>query len=240
MSLRIVTHCYARELPQYAAFLRHQMQALDRLADSDYHLPVVLSVCCTAFDVPTWKAVHEWMKSPGQKAFTLNIVCLPEGELWRRSIGRNKIALSCTEDFVWFADVDYLPTMEFIRGIHEEFPSQAAMIYPNEIWIQKTHELGDQLASGERPHILWKLDFERKHYSRAVGGVQIVRGELARKIGYLNNNEKWQRPVAEPFKSFRDDLAFRRECRKHGQVVGVDLPELYRLRHTKTTYQGST
>ncbi len=41
----------------------------------------------------------------------------------------------------------------------------------------------------------------------------------------------------QPFKDFRDDLAYRRECSEQGPIIGVDIPEVYRIRHSKTTYQ---
>lgn len=231
MSFRIVTHCYARELPQYAVFLDYQLRAIDSVQG----FPIVVSVCCTGNDRPTWEVLNNYVKLQC-KSFILDIICLPERELWRRSIGRNKAALNNSEDFVWFTDVDYLPIAEFFRDVPELF-GDASMIYPQQIYIHREHAIGDRLVMGGR--IEWKKDFEIKTFNRAIGGVQIVRGELAREIGYLKNHEKWQTPVDEPFKNFRDDLVFRKECKARGEIRGVhfDPISLYRLRHTQVTYK---
>jgi hypothetical protein len=101
--------------------------------------------------------------------------------------------------------------------------------------IHKDHVTGDLVLSGQRPlHI---GDFVPKHYTRAIGGVQIVRGEFAQKYGYLNSESKWQLPNPKPFGDFKDDIAYRRMCGLFGKIRGVDLDGVLRIRHSTTTYQ---
>ena len=81
-------------------------------------------------------------------------------------------------------------------------------------------------------------EFVEKRYGRAIGGVQIVRGDFARKYGYLHDVAKYQQPVEHPFGDFRDDIAYRDFVRSFGRIVGIDLPGMYRLRHGVKTHPG--
>lgn len=90
-------------------------------------------------------------------------------------------------------------------------------------------------------------NFELKTYSQAIGGVQIVDGDFARKHGYLNNRKKYQTPVSpdKPFPSFKDDVAFRSFAKSEmvkipgagGRLPAIFPPNLFRLRHGQTSYQ---
>ncbi len=232
MSIEIITHCYAKKYPHFADCLQAQ------LASIRYNCPkcgVKVTVCCVEEDRKTIDIVHEedeWI-SP----FYLPTV----KDLGRRAIGRNRAALFSTADIVWFADVDHLFINGVLDRLHElQWPENTTMIYPQEIMISKDHETGNQqLAKIGRG---WELffdqnDFVQKHYYKAIGGVQVVRGGFVRKYGYLNNT-KWMTCFNKtPFGDFRDDMAFRQFCLKHGEIQGIDLPGVFRLRHLTTSYQ---
>ena len=171
---------------------------------------------------------------------------MPVNKLGRRSIGRNLAAKWSKADIVWFTDVDHC----FCNGIFSnlenlEWPEDTTMVYPKIIMIHKNHEIGDALLRTIKERIHYPLpvpllnvhNFIEKQYNRAIGGVQIVRGEFAYEHGYLDGEEKWQRPVKKPFGDFRDDIAYRNFCTKYGSIMSVDLPGVYRIRHTETTYQ---
>ena len=84
-------------------------------------------------------------------------------------------------------------------------------------------------------------DFTVKHYNRAIGGIQIVPRWYLTQYGYLRDMEKYQTPSPDknkPFPCFRDDVVFRSQCAENGRILPIQLPNLYRLRHSKTTYQG--
>src|SRR5690606_11528565 len=73
--------------------------------------------------------------------------------------------------------------------------------------------------------------------NRAIGGLQIVKGEFARKHGYIPNHKKYQTPPDVPFPDTKDDACYRRELLKigTGKTIGP-LASLYRIRHTEVGY----
>jgi hypothetical protein len=120
-----------------------------------------------------------------------------------------------------------------------QWPDKASMIYPKTIKISENHAVGDMaLRHVSHPAVkgIDRGQFVEKRYRRAIGGVQIVQGDVAR-LGYLADSVRFQKPADLPFGDFRDDLAYRAECSKHGMIVGVDLPGVYRIRHGSTSYQ---
>lgn len=235
MTIRVVTHAWAGRFPQYASFLRYQILSLERCHE-ELDGGIKLTICYCPDDN---KVVEALVLRP---TFTFRLwetIPLSSQELGRRCIGRNMAARSSLEDFVFFTDVDHLFTPECFRQIPERFQKGASMIFPGTIKIHRLHSIGDYAATNELslPTVLLESDFEPKFYNRAIGGVQIVRGGFARKYGYLDGDQGWQQPTETPFGDFRDDLAYRRFCTSHGPIVKVDLDGIYRLRHSRTTYQ---
>ena len=225
-SILIVTHCWAEQLPHYAAFLRYQLESLAHCPSS----PEV-AVCFSVRDKLTCDVMQEFASR-----LTIHSYALASDELGRRSIGRNLAAHDCQTSLVWFTDVDYL----FGRGCLTTLASlqwsdQWSMVYPRSILINRTHAIGDRYAM--RRCKIDPDDFETKVYSRAIGGVQIVQGDIARRYGYLDGKNRWQQPVEKPFGDFKDDLAFRGRMAELGEIEPILLPNLYRLRHSTTTYQ---
>jgi hypothetical protein len=169
-------------------------------------------------------------------------ISLFRGELGRRCIGRNMAALQTDADLVWFADVDQV----YHRGCLDrlaamDWPGEASMIFPQWIEIHKDHATGDRYAEAVVEPRLVDIDpddFIPKKYHRAIGGVQIVGGDFARDHGYLDDDPKWQKPRTDgkPFAGFRDDIEYRKFCQQLGVIVPVDLPGMYRLRHSVTTH----
>jgi len=252
--IEVVSHCYAAELPQYAAFLVYQASSL--VLHKSMNCDACLSVCVWGekedADDPTisWSVadpnvakVLPWMKRTlVEHGIGWSVCYLTRGEIGRRCVGRNRLALASEADVVWFADVDQVFRDGVLdRLVTMEWPKGALMIYPREIMIHRDWKTGDERTSAVDLDDLRLVDvdpaeFVPKRYNRAIGGVQIVRGDFAREHGY-NRDEKWQGPTDRPFGDFRDDVAYRRFCSERGVVVGVDLPGMYRLRHTRTTYQ---
>ena len=241
MSVRIVTHVFARDLPQYAVFLRAQLSSLV------LHKPKVrtaITVClCSEEDPEVVRVCNEFrIRYPG---LGLQALDLSLGDLFRRSIGRNRAALRQGEDLVWFTDVDYV----FGPGCIDELWRQEqnlesfGMVWPNSVLINPDYEAADKFWQVNRT-ATWCIEpdttgFVEKKYNRAIGGVQVVRGSFAREFGYLRNFAKWQTPQSpeKPFPCFRDDIAFRSVCQKQGVLVPVSVPNLIRLRHSRITYK---
>lgn len=264
--VEIVSHCYAAKLPQYAAMLVCQASSLvlhkPRLCNVClsvciwHDLPIGQEDWNEDFFGTDWdkedsnksdqivRKVLPWVKQVLTEHGASWAVChLSKGKIGRRSIGRDRLALISDADFVWFADVDQVfRDGVFDRLVSLEWPNSAAMIYPREIMIHRNHATGDKLTEAinlDDPQLIDvdPSEFVPKRYRKAIGGVQIVRGDFARKHGYLHEDKKWTCPTDKPFGDFRDDVAYRRFCSEHGSIVGVDLPGLYRIRHTRTTYQ---
>lgn len=173
------------------------------------------------------------MKRPNLEVHTMS---LPE--LLRRSIGRNIAALGSAADVLWFADCDYIFLNGCLATAHAAcLESDQPMVHPDYVNINKTHDLGDKLIESldlsdslnNCSELLNPDDFYLRKEKKAIGGIQIVKGDWCREHGYLNDT-KWMEP-ADPTKgwSFADDIAFRKAV---GGSKPVDILNLYRIRHT--------
>lgn len=234
-SIELVTHCWARDLEQYAYHLAAKIWSLDREVGPSQD--VTLCVCHSLED-PLTREVLDWFTGDVSR-FRIRTIDLPPARLGRRAIGRNLAAKSSEADVVWFDDVDQMYRNGILYRLAElQWPDGATMIFPREIRIHKDHATGDAWTGYVKRS--WRLgvsavvegDFVPKQYNRAIGGVQIVRGDFTREYGYLDGDEKWQRPTDGKFATCGCDLAYRRFCGSKGRIVGVDLPGVYRIRHT--------
>jgi len=240
--VELVVHCYAAELLHYAQALVYQVSSL--VLHRPKKCGVKLTVCYCMDDLVTSKFLSDWMELSYHTDGTyIDTICFDRTRIGRRAIGRNFAAKATKADFVWFADVDQVFRDGVLdRLVELEWPEDAVMIYPQNIMIHRDHKTGDERTSAvdlDNPLAvdIDPSEFIPKRYRKAIGGVQIVKGDFARKHGYLDGDNKWQRPTDEPFGDFRDDIAYRNFCLQHGKIVGVDLPGMFRLRHSRTTYQ---
>ncbi len=238
-TIEIVSHCYAVKLKHYASFLCYQWSSLV------LHKPVLCDVLATVVTSNNDKLVDEvirWFMS--NTPLRCKQVILPEDRIGRRSIGRNHVALNTESDIVWFADVDYCFGLDCLDTLaSRSWPTDAVMVFPKDVQIHKNWDTGDVYAKmvdgGPKLVNIGPGDFTGARYSRAIGGVQIVKGDFAREHGYLKNNEKYQRPSSRLFHT-TEDSEYRRESLKHGRIVGINLPNVYRMRHTTNAYQGGS
>jgi len=247
MQIELVTHCLATENPNFAGALALQLSSL--LLDQPRHCDLVVTICMNEDDVNTVRVINHFSRLQ-HDGISICALSLPIGQLGRRCIGRNYAALHTSADLMWFTDVDHC----FCDGILDRLAqlvwpqvsdghqfNPAMMIFPREIMISRNWDFGDKATCdlAQKPQLksINKEDFVPKGYNRAIGGVQIVRGSTAKKLGYLNDQDEWQTPINKPFSSFKDDIAYRGVCQKWGGIVKVELPGVYRLRHGKTSYQ---
>lgn len=242
MSIHIVSHCYAVRLPQYAQQLCCQLSSLVQHTPT---VPTRITICLTYSDHRTIEVIN-WFRD-NCPALNLHTLTLPDGSLFRRSIGRNLACVDAREELTWFTDVDHvfghncLDTL-WSTWIHAQMHYRnVTMLYPKQIMIHKDHATGDASMEQITTPKLVNLDlrsFEIKNYNRAIGGIQIVPRWYIRQYGYLADNAKYQQDVEKPFADFRDDVVFRGDCQKRGRILPITLPNLFRIRHSKTTYQG--
>ena len=241
--IEMVVHCYAKKLPHFASMLCYQLSSL--ILDPP-HTDVMVTVCTTPDDQKTLKVI-DWfgclfLSRPPQFRPQVRALLLDLPQLGRRAIGRNMAAKTSYADIVWFADVDQVYRDGILDRLNEMiWPKGVAMVFPRTILISASHAIGkiqtDRLANGPELIDIDPTEFIPKTYFRAIGGVQIVRGDTARKIGYLDEHKKYQVPCSGgPFTDFRDDIGYRKACHVLGSITAIDLPGMYRLRHMETTH----
>ena len=239
-TIEIVSHCWNGHLPIYAPMLR--AQGLSLINYSRHKCQVSWSVFFEHSDTEVWNVLTELEPSLlrcGVVVFRFP-VCLEE--LFQRSIGRNTVALSTGADCVWFCDCDYM----FVDGCLDSAIEAAALspneiVYPIQVAVT-SHEDGDAII--QRMQDKKSLDpaqlaqFYNRDETKAIGGIQIVHGDLARSRGYLNNT-KWQQPqtkVDVGFFQTGSDVRYRKSIGKQCQrpITGV-----HRIRHSRRAYNGT-
>lgn len=238
--IEIMTHCWAGRHDHYAKCLAYQIASLILHPPKRCHVTHML-VFSPDDPVTMQTSLDMQFLSPDDDNITWMAQGLPTEQLGRRCIGRNMAAKHSIADLVWFTDCDYLFRGDVLDRLAEmEWPEGASMVYPRRIRQNSTHAAGDRtIEKMDEPKVLDidPADFVEKRFNRAIGGVQIVRGDFAREHGYLSNDPKWQKPLNKPtFVSCRCDRAYRKRCEQNGPIVGVDLPGVYRIRHTATTH----
>ena len=227
-TLELVTHCWAVRHPHFAQALCYQLSSL--ILDKPKLCDIAITVCNDPDDLLTTEVLSFFMPQLQIKSLVLGAP-----KLGRRSIGRNYAAKWSTADIVWFVDVDYVFREGCLdRLANMSWPNDASIIYPRTIKIQKDFAIGDKSLIASKPALcdVDPGDFVPHHYSRAIGGVQIVRGDFARQYGYLDGNVRWHKPVDKPFGDTREDVPYRKFCQRHGPMVAIDLPGVYRMRHS--------
>lgn len=233
--IEIVTHAFCpRGTDTYAELLRWQFASLIHYPT---HADVTLTVCYTREDPTTSKAVQriaELLETIDPPGVTIKALDFPPGSLFRRGVGRNFCALQTTADVVWFTDVDYLFGPGCLDAVADQCGRATELAQPAELWISRDHATGDQDVEQGRREDLPEINperFAKRRQKVCIGGVQIVGGYTANKVGYCSGT-KWAEPVSadEGFRSCKCDKAFRRINRFQAQRL--QIPNTYRLRHS--------
>lgn len=243
----IITHCFSPEhLPFYADCLRIQLQGFVnchsgiRTRAWVCHLPESL-------DPRTFSVVRQFSgtgKSKIPRKLAIHSVELPEREMFRRAIGRDRICRQIAQDSlgIWFTDVDTLGLSGCLESILGHFTRRGEnpAFYPLTYQICRDHATGDQLiakwAKIGPPVNPDSSLFITENPLRAIGGQMFVRGDQLER-GYCYSRHRrhvnWQR-----FRSFTCDVAYRRFLIDFGvNFVKMPIDGLYRLRHTVAGYK---
>jgi len=236
-TILFVSHCYAVEHSHFSRAMLLQAASLAR-----YEGPhqIIYGLCYSPDDWITSDRITNIISWPSPMKFSLNP--MPINMLGKRCIGRNLLAKQTSADVVWFTDVDHLFTAECINTLLEmDWPDGVSLRYPGLIQISRDHVTGDRTMNRHTvnlPHTfeINPDDYVDKKYARAIGGVQIVSGQYAREHGYLDGTS-WIGPCRKPFRTFKDDIAFRSRCSQDGRIERIDLPGVFRVRHSTTSYQ---
>lgn len=250
-SIEIVTHCWSGDkVPIYHRLLQWQLNSLLNY-DTGGLFNTQITVYCSVQDKQTIDTLNYFQPLFNKRQYTkLVAVGVAKEYLFRRAIGRNNAALHSTADIMWFTDCDHL----FLgTSLHAAWirclEASTNMVHPKQVYINTTHADGDTLlnvAKNGRQDIKTacvlneysKQLFTLRKEKNAWGGLQIVKGDYARKHGYLNGTD-WVNPVNadEGFRSCKCDVPYRKSC---GGSTGVDIPNVYRIRHTRAGRDGGT
>ncbi|MCI0364502.1 MAG: hypothetical protein L0219_11495 [Phycisphaerales bacterium] len=227
MNLEIVSHCW-----HYSRPLTFQLSSLYLYPPSE--TMVTMTVFHSETDRNTAEVLHFFKRQPAPIKITLRTWPLPPDRITRRMIGRNLAALATEADWVWFTDCDYI----FRAGCLDALSRWSAapdelLFFPKYTYVSRTHEDGDrELARVASQVCLVDVDpkgYVAKRLGRAIGGIQIVRGELARRTGYCRQS-RYQEIPSTTWAPNHDDIWFRRSLGTAG--VPMDVPEVYRIRHS--------
>lgn len=216
--IEIISHCFG---PRYASLLNYHLSSLV-LRESKM---ITMTVIYIATDDAT-KAVLEYFKSISKPWIKWNFIPMVESLVYQRPIGRNIAAKLTKADIVWFADSDHAFGDGCLDALYQ-LPDGDAVYHPDMLMACNRGAFAGMLAAVKTPCI---IDVDRSKFRpitmwKAVGGVQIVSGDTARKFGYLPDSETWQKPLD---KYQRDDgSAFWREQFK--QLGKLSIPNVYRI-----------
>lgn len=226
LEIEVVSHCW-----RYHHLLVYQLSSLV------LHPPRETSVQMTVFyseeDAKTLELL-EYFGSKEVPGVEWNWWPLEKTRLFRRSLGRNLAARSTRADWLWLSDCDVI----FHRGAvdaagHALRGQTEALVFPR---VHRMTEMLEPdhpiLTAGEGAPRILDLDtssgFTPDVRGRAVGGFQIVRGDVARAIGYCGTIDFYQQPIPE-WRRTHDDRVFRWLLGTEGSPI--DAPGLYRIRH---------
>lgn len=235
-TIELVTHCYCpRGTDTYAEHLKWQWASLLHYCPRTCH--VLLTICYTQQDTATALRVQAIEESAKRTAPHLSVQAmdLPPERLFRRAIGRNVAALWTNAQAIWFTDVDYLFGPGALDAVAAKVPRTAGLTIPAQVQIQVDHATGDRMIAAHRAEQFPSIDptlFASRKQRLAIGGCQIVGGDLARRIGYLDGT-RWVQPV-DPmagFRSCRCDKAWRQLNGLNS--VRLSIPNVYRIRHSE-------
>ncbi len=232
--IEVVTHCQSIERPYYEALLTYQLSSF--VLHPPTKCKLVVTVCCCPEDKATEKVLDFFFDK-----VNLNVIRLTPGRLGRRAIGRNIAAKTTDADIVWFTDVDYIFYKWCLDSLASlELDKVAALFYPNKsnIHAKAGMEAIQKVQGVPRIVDIQPHNFVARTHYKAIGGVQIVEGDFARRYGYCDKSVACQTPTPDgTFASCICDLHFRGICRMLGGQAGLDIKGIYRMWHPRRRYK---
>lgn len=228
----IITHCWSGVIDQYAYLLHYQLNSVAECLPES--VKVRFNVCTAEEDTLT-RGIVEMMREKVE--IREHLFDVPD--LMRRAIGRHQVALDLSEDseLVWFADCDYLFGEGCLDTLYAKNQTSASVIWPSYALTNTTHAIGDGLVLNAKagdvrmpPESL----FYPKRNRAAIGGIQITQSKIAREAGYMQEGSRWLKPVPDgAWRRTKEDPRWRKYMRAYGTRLRLELPNLYRIRHTE-------
>lgn len=227
-SVDIVTHAWSGPNAQYARLLAWQIRSL---IEYPPRCNARLEIFSCPDDQPTVDVIERGIAAGAPIAVSWRT----RPYLLQRPIGRNQAAISTRADVVIFADCDYLYGPGCLDSLAQVLDRPERLFFPRQTLISRDHATGDAYLARDPADGIDPADFIPKIERKAIGGIQIVRGETAREHGYCGHLAKYQRPAPDDCQTiigFGADSAYRWQMETPG--TPIDVPNLYRLRHSVT------
>lgn len=230
--VEIVTHCW-----RYASLLACQASSL-ALYPPKGDVRVTLAVYCSPEDERTIGLLDRLDEAELSENVAIERRLLDTPSLMRRAIGRNQAARSTTADVVWFADCDYLFRFGTFAALVREIEARpdGTLYHPRQVLTNVDWADGDETIERAKSSSDWidvdDAKFSPRSYGRAIGGMQIVRGDVARKHGYVPFG-RFQKPIPT-WQVTTEDVRFRKLLGP--PQYAIDVPGVYRIRHSKRGY----
>lgn len=230
--IEVVAHCW-----RYWRTLTYQAGGF--LADPPPEwIDVVYRLFMTPDDHETARRVEMLQSLDWPANVSFQVSPLPASRLFRRAIGRNIAALESQADVVWFTDCDYIISSRSLIDLSAAMQScPHSFVFPEEV-LEYPHDDSERLIEAatewQAPYRLQlPPELKKRRYRRAIGGIQIVKGDICREHGYLNGSSRWQKPQQSWQRCF-DDVAFRKHLAEFGVTGrGVPIGQVVRLMHAK-------
>lgn len=237
-SINIITHCWAGQLRQYATLLRCHLASL--VNHPPERCTIKVNVCYSNTDAHTIDVLNDLIpRMPS--VVEVEPVHLELENLFQRSIGRDRLLRSGTSDIYWLADCDYMFGEGCLDALADMDGTLPVLSYPDTWMINASHEIGDRFIAeveamprGDLPQIE-PLDFMPYRCKIAIGGMMILTPELAAE-GFCHEHRLF--PPAKPSEGWLQSKSDRgaRLGWGRGKGIKIQIPEVYRLRHTKISY----
>ena len=231
--LEVVTHCW-----NYSRLLTYQLSSFYLYPPEESKVRV--TVFYAEEDTGTKQVFDFFSTLPKPKTVKIVPSCLPRRNLMCRAYGRHLAAQKTSADLIWFTDVDYcfgpgcLDTLAKLTNKSVHKPKR--LFYPRVILGSKKHVFGDKaiakLDDGLKVIDIERDDFGKMTYSKAIGGVQIIRGDTARKLGYCKDHVLGKCNMSDNWLPTIEDRVIRVILGTNGQPL--ELPNVFRIRHSRS------
>lgn len=225
--LEIVSHCW-----NYSHLLRYQLSSL--ILNRVSKLKVTMTVFFTGSDVDTVRCLNDFQRfSPDNVQWQW--IEIDKNQLLRRAIGRNQAANNTKADWIWFCDCDQVFGIGCLDHAKYELSNCTDVIaFPKIAYA--TDSLADDdpiLIAGAESGKLVSLDpsmLSPVRHCKAIGGLQIVRGDVAREQGYCRGLTLFQQEASSWQKTY-EDRVLRVVLGSNG--TSINIPNLYRIEHLR-------
>ena len=225
LTIEIVSHCW-----NYSHWLKFQLSSLALHPPREHR--VVMTVIHSPEDAGTVELLADYSRMTIPNV-VWNWVPVDKSQLFRRAIGRNLRAKATAADWIFFTDCDQMFCDGSLDALGAALQGRRDyLVFPRVAQCsQRISSPSEVTVDGPADPRLVAIDRSLFHpvvHQKAVGGLQIVHGDVARAVGYCESLRFYQTPQ-NGFTNTYEDRAFRWLLGTHG--VPIDIPHVYRIEH---------